>query len=336
MLAAMVVALVVLLTTACGPTGPATEQVPPTHTPAALDKGQEPPANTPAATAESQVSPSEAVPPPTVTAGPEEKQEVAEPTVIPEEAPRPGTQAEVMTALARADLARRTALPEESIVASSVEEVIWPDASLGCPQPGMLYAQVLTPGFEILLEAEGQEYEYHTDSDQLVVLCTGQQQVPSDPQADSRPPIFVEMVQAPLVPDSPARMPPADFGPTGVFSYDPSNRLLLVQPSVQILPTTEVLVGLTTAAVPNRPYLPSELFQIPSSQMAPLSVIAIDADSGTLTLAYAGQAFKLRPGQSQSFKQKGEGELAVVQVTTITNHGRLADIGLLPADPGSR
>ena len=63
-------------------------------------------------------------------------------------------------------------------------------------------------------------------------------------------------------------------------------------------------------------------------------MIAVDADTGTLTLAYADQTFELSPGESRSFKQRGEGELAPIYLTTITNHGRLATIGPLPPDPG--
>lgn len=47
----------------------------------------------------------------------------------------------------------------------------WRDASLGCPRPGMMYAQVITPGYLIEVKAGGKVYEYHTDTNQSVVLC---------------------------------------------------------------------------------------------------------------------------------------------------------------------
>jgi hypothetical protein len=150
-----------------------------------------------------------------------------------------------------------------------------------------------------------------------------------------RLPIFVEMVRSPLLPPAAAPMPPADEWPVGAFVFDQSNRLLLVQPSAQILSTTEVLVGLTTAQVPGRPSLSRDLYQIPSSEPAPLDVLAIDAGTGTLTLGYADQIFELGLDESRSFKQKGEGELAVIEITTIINHGLLAGIGELPMDPAS-
>jgi hypothetical protein len=73
--------------------------------------------------------------------------------------------------LARDDLARRLGLALEVIQLVSVEAVDWLDTSLGCPEPGMMYAQVITPGFRIVLEAKGQTYEYHTDRSGQVVLC---------------------------------------------------------------------------------------------------------------------------------------------------------------------
>lgn len=60
-----------------------------------------------------------------------------------------------------ADLEQR--VPGQEITVVSAEYTEWPDASLGNPQDGLAYAQVITPGFKILMEAGGQQYEYHTD-----------------------------------------------------------------------------------------------------------------------------------------------------------------------------
>ena len=46
---------------------------------------------------------------------------------------------------ARTDAARRTGLAPEALELVSAESVTWPDGSLGCPQPGLLYTQVLVP-----------------------------------------------------------------------------------------------------------------------------------------------------------------------------------------------
>ena len=75
-------------------------------------------------------------------------------------------------AAAGADLAQQTGLPVEKITLVSMEAMEWRDSSLGCPQEGFMYAQVITPGYLIVLEVEGKQFEYHTDQEgNSVVLC---------------------------------------------------------------------------------------------------------------------------------------------------------------------
>ena len=47
----------------------------------------------------------------------------------------------------------------------------WPDSSLGCPQPDKLYAQVVTPGYLVVVDVSGERIEYHTDERGTVVRC---------------------------------------------------------------------------------------------------------------------------------------------------------------------
>lgn len=70
-----------------------------------------------------------------------------------------------------ADLAARLGIAPEVITVLSVEAVTWPDSSLGCPQPGMAYLQVLVDGLRIRLSAKGALYEYHSGGDQPPFLC---------------------------------------------------------------------------------------------------------------------------------------------------------------------
>ncbi len=69
------------------------------------------------------------------------------------------------------DLARVVPQPASAITVVTVEEVEWPDASLGCPQPGHVYAQVVTPGYRVTLAVGGQQYDYHTDRAEHVIRC---------------------------------------------------------------------------------------------------------------------------------------------------------------------
>jgi hypothetical protein len=62
-------------------------------------------------------------------------------------------------------------VPPESVQVITIESRDWPDTSLGCPQPDMLYAQVITPGYLVLVEVSGERIEYHTDERGTVVRC---------------------------------------------------------------------------------------------------------------------------------------------------------------------
>jgi hypothetical protein len=76
----------------------------------------------------------------------------------------------VMAAIA--DLAKQKGVDPARISVVSVEATEWPDSSLGCPQPGRAYMQVITPGWTIRLTLDGQTYEYHANSNgTAVVLC---------------------------------------------------------------------------------------------------------------------------------------------------------------------
>jgi hypothetical protein len=52
-----------------------------------------------------------------------------------------------------------------------VEDVTWPDGSLGCPQPGMSYTQALVDGYRIVLSDGETEYAYHGAVGREPFLC---------------------------------------------------------------------------------------------------------------------------------------------------------------------
>ena len=68
---------------------------------------------------------------------------------------------------ARRDLAQRLGLDESDIAVSSVEQTEFPDAALGAPVEDEMSAQVITPGWRIRLNANGQTYEYRATERQL-------------------------------------------------------------------------------------------------------------------------------------------------------------------------
>ncbi len=65
--------------------------------------------------------------------------------------------------MAKSDLAKRLDIPEEQVHFVKQEKKDWSDTSLGFPEEGKMYAQVITPGFVIILEVGGRQYEYHSD-----------------------------------------------------------------------------------------------------------------------------------------------------------------------------
>lgn len=69
------------------------------------------------------------------------------------------------------DLSKRLSIPLDQIEVVGMEAVVWPDASMGCPQPGMVYAQVQVDGARIRLRAAGQDYAYHSGGARPPFLC---------------------------------------------------------------------------------------------------------------------------------------------------------------------
>lgn len=78
----------------------------------------------------------------------------------------PGVDDPVLVKLipqARADLAERLSISEDDVEVVRAERVTWRDSSLGCPEEGMFYMQMLTDGALIELAAGGKTYPYHSN-----------------------------------------------------------------------------------------------------------------------------------------------------------------------------
>ena len=91
----------------------------------------------------------------------------------------------------------------ESVQVVSVEAVDWSDSSLGCPKGGMMYAQVITPGYKIVLESDGRTYEFHSslNPDGPLVRCAGETSLqPTTKEAAIRRPPFLSAIIVPSLP----------------------------------------------------------------------------------------------------------------------------------------
>ncbi|MDZ7843343.1 MAG: GerMN domain-containing protein [Anaerolineales bacterium] len=84
------------------------------------------------------------------------------------EACEPVDSSDQLVEMARADLAERLKTEPDDIEILAVQPTQFPDASLGVPEEGKDYAQVIVPGFIIHLQVEDKVFVYH-GGDQRVV-----------------------------------------------------------------------------------------------------------------------------------------------------------------------
>ncbi|MCA9936569.1 MAG: hypothetical protein H6662_04730 [Ardenticatenaceae bacterium] len=93
--------------------------------------------------------------------------------VTPVEMPRPGVPGasnELVDQVTQ-DLADRLSIDVGEIAVKQIEEVVWNDGALGCPDPDMAYTAVLTSGFRLTLVVNGETYDYHASEKGYFVLC---------------------------------------------------------------------------------------------------------------------------------------------------------------------
>lgn len=69
------------------------------------------------------------------------------------------------------DLASRLRMDPAEVEVVEVKAVVWPDGSLGCPQPDMAYVQVQKEGSLIRLRAGKSLYDYHSGGGREPFLC---------------------------------------------------------------------------------------------------------------------------------------------------------------------
>jgi hypothetical protein len=82
------------------------------------------------------------------------------------------------------DAERRTGAPSGALKVISQEPVVWPDASLGCPRPGVNYTQALVKGYRIRIGTPGGELDFHASATGKLVLCPASRS--ADPLPDDK------------------------------------------------------------------------------------------------------------------------------------------------------
>jgi hypothetical protein len=79
-----------------------------------------------------------------------------------------------------ADAAASASVDPSSLTLVEANAVTWSDGSIGCPQRGVMYTQALVEGYRVVLEANGEQLDYHVGNRGNFVLC---------PPDRARPPI---------------------------------------------------------------------------------------------------------------------------------------------------
>lgn len=70
--------------------------------------------------------------------------------------------------IARETLARELNVSARGIRVRDVQRAEWPDASLGCPEKGVQYAQVVTVGYRMRLEVGEKSYPMHVAGERAI------------------------------------------------------------------------------------------------------------------------------------------------------------------------
>lgn len=82
-------------------------------------------------------------------------------------------EAQPVVDLVLQDAATQLGVDASALSVTAIEAVEWPDASLGCPEDGGVYAQVVSPGYRITVTNGITSLEYHTGLNDAFVSCAG-------------------------------------------------------------------------------------------------------------------------------------------------------------------
>lgn len=80
--------------------------------------------------------------------------------------------------------ARANVRPDEVEILRAAQQT-WSDGSLGCAQPGQAYTQAVVNGYQVILTAAGQEYDYRAAKSGYFILCENPSAPPLPPGTPS-------------------------------------------------------------------------------------------------------------------------------------------------------
>ncbi len=89
--------------------------------------------------------------------------------------------------VAKRVIAEFLSLPVTEATLVSLEARDFNDASLGCPTPGMSYAQVITPGFRVVVEADGRRFDVRVSGTHGRICRRDAKSIPPRDDVDGNP-----------------------------------------------------------------------------------------------------------------------------------------------------
>jgi hypothetical protein len=203
---------------------------------------------------------------------------------------------------ALSDLEQRLGVKAQDVTVEQVKETDFPDTSLGVPEPGKAYAQVITPGYIVRLTAAGKTYEYHGSGSRVVLAPEAQSPVQetatpsptSTPAAAEATPTVALSTTPPQVPPAPGNVDtfhPVEIAEAGLTVEVPSGWLRL-EPDWVWKPDVEsrTLLGVKWADL--QPPMQAEAAMLPAPSQI-LQAEAIDLAWGqarSFTLEVYGEA----------------------------------------------
>ncbi|HET7027036.1 MAG TPA: hypothetical protein VFI28_05055 [Candidatus Limnocylindrales bacterium] len=69
------------------------------------------------------------------------------------------------------DAAARLGTARTAVEVVTAESRTWPDGSLGCPQPGMAYTQIVTDGYRVVVRAGARTLDYRGTAPGRFRMC---------------------------------------------------------------------------------------------------------------------------------------------------------------------
>jgi hypothetical protein len=186
----LLIACAAILLTGCGPVPLTAQVLDPdqglvnTPTPSPTLTGTSRPSTVPAS-ATAGPTPDPATLQPLATGSISATPEIIDVTPPPTADPPSDNTSNPLIDQARTDLAQRLNIDSGQIALIEFRSVVWSDGSLGCPQPGMGYTQVLVEGYYIKLSVGKRIFQYHGGQGRPPFLCDNPEKPLSSGSTDS-------------------------------------------------------------------------------------------------------------------------------------------------------